>query len=73
MLKPNWRAILAVVAQDRIAKGEVLTSKDVYFMTTPKFSTSSKKYDWLNHIQAVGKMISVQSGKFVKYDVFTVR
>jgi hypothetical protein len=60
-------------AGDRLAKGEVLTAKDVYFMTAPKFSTSSKKYDWLNHIQAVGKMTSVQAGKFVKYDVFTVR
>jgi hypothetical protein len=58
---------------DRLAKGEVLTAKDVYFITAPKFSTSSKKYDWLNHIQAVGKMIGVQAGKFVKYDVFTVR
>jgi hypothetical protein len=60
-------------AGDRLAKGEILTSKDVYFITAPKFSTSSKKYDWLNHIQAVGKMIGVQAGKFVKYDVFTVR
>jgi hypothetical protein len=60
-------------AFDRFAKGEVIAAKDMYFMTALKFSTSSKKYDWLNHIQAVGKMVSVQAGKGVKYDVFTVQ
>jgi len=58
---------------DRLLKGEVIAGKEGYFMTAPKFNTSSKKYEWLNHIQAVGKMISVQAGKYVKYDVFTVR
>ncbi len=58
---------------DRLLKGEVITAKEGYFMTAPKFNTSSKKYDWLNHIQAVGKMTSVQAGKNVKYDIFTVR
>ena len=27
-------------ASDRLAKGEVFKANDVYFMTTPKFSTS---------------------------------
>jgi hypothetical protein len=57
---------------DRFGKGEVITSKEEYFITAPKFSTTSKKYEWLNHIQAVGKMVSVQNTK-VKYDVFAVR
>jgi Protein of unknown function (DUF3237) len=60
-------------AFDRFAKGEVIAAKDMYFMTAPRFSTSSKKYDWLNHIQTVGKMVSVQGGKGVKYDIFTLR
>jgi hypothetical protein len=60
-------------AFDRFAKGEVIEAKDMYFMTAPKFSTSSKKYDWLNQIQAVGKMVSVQGGKGVKYDIFSLR
>jgi Protein of unknown function (DUF3237) len=60
-------------AFDRFAKGEVIAAKDMYFITALKFSTSSKKYDWLNHIQAVGKMVNVQAGKGVKYDVFTVQ
>jgi hypothetical protein len=41
--------------QDRFNKGEVITSKDEYFITAPKFTTSSKKYEWLSHLQAVGK------------------
>jgi hypothetical protein len=60
-------------AFDRFAKGEVIEAKDMYFMTALKFSTSSKKYDWLNQIQAAGKMVSVQGGKGVKYDIFTLR
>jgi Protein of unknown function (DUF3237) len=57
---------------DRFNKGEVITSKEEYFITAPKFSTASKKYEWLNHIQAVGKMVTVQNTKIV-YDVFAVR
>ena len=57
---------------DRFSKGEVITSKEEYFITAPKFSTASKKYEWLNHIQAIGKMVTVQNTK-IKYDVFAVR
>jgi hypothetical protein len=35
--------------------------------------TTSAKYAWLNQIQAVGKMVSVQRGVAIKYDVFAVR
>ena len=35
---------------DRFNNGEVLTSKDEYFITAPQFTTGSKKYDWLNQI-----------------------
>jgi hypothetical protein len=45
---------------DRFAKGEVITSKDEYFVTAPRFTTASKKYGWINHLQAVGKMVAVQ-------------
>jgi hypothetical protein len=58
---------------DRLNKGEVLTSKDYeYFITAPRFTTASKKYAWLNHVQAVGKMVSVQKTR-IKYDLFAVR
>ena len=57
---------------DRFNKGEVIASKDEYFITAPQFTTASKKYAWLNHLQAVGKMVSVQKTK-IKYDLFAVR
>jgi hypothetical protein len=59
-------------ATDRFDKGEVITSKDEYFLTAPRFTTASKKYDWLNKVQAVGKMVALQKGK-LKYDLFLVR
>ena len=59
---------------DRFNNGEVLTSKDGwYFITAPQFTTGSKKYEWLNQIQAVGKMVSIQRGVKIKYDWFIVR
>src|SRR5215469_15639664 len=56
--------------QDRFNKGEVITSKDEYFITAPKFTTSSKKYEWLGQLQAVGKMVSLQNTR-IQYDIFT--
>ncbi len=60
---------------DRMAKGEVMTSADQYFITAPTMQTSSEKYSWLNHVQCVGKMVEVKGGEnaFVKYDIFIVR
>ena len=58
----------------RVNNGEVLTSKDGwYFITAPQFTTGSTKYDWLNNIQAIGKMISLQRGVKIRYDWFIVR
>lgn len=60
---------------DRFLKGEVLTSKDHYFITAPTMQTSSEKYAWLNNVQCVGKVVEVKSGEgsYVKYDIFVVR
>jgi len=30
---------------------EVLTSKDLYFITAPTLQASSKRYAWVNHVQ----------------------
>jgi Protein of unknown function (DUF3237) len=62
-------------AQERFGKGEPVTAVDGYgyFITAPRFMTKSAKYAWLNHVQAVGKMVSLQRGVSIKYDVFTVR
>ena len=62
-------------SQERLEKGETVTAAEGYgyFVTAPRFMTTSAKYAWLNEIQAVGKMVSVQRGVAIKYDVFAVR
>jgi hypothetical protein len=56
----------------RATKGEVLTSKDMYFVIAPTMQTSAKKYDWLNGVQCIGKMVSYKNDSYVKYDIFVV-
>jgi len=59
--------------EERAEKGEVLTSRDLYFVIAPTMQTSAKKYDWLNGVQCIGKMVSYKSDSYVKYDIFVVR
>lgn len=42
----------------------------LYWRVTPVFNTASEKYDWLNHIVAVGKSKQIP-GK-VAYDIFQI-
>jgi Protein of unknown function (DUF3237) len=61
---------------ERLNNGELLTDKDIpYFIAAPTFQTASEKYDWLNEVQTVNKMVEIQFGEdgYVKYDVFIVR
>jgi len=60
---------------DRLMKGEVITSKDHYFILAPTMQTSSEKYAWLNHVQCIAKVVEVKLGEnaFVKYDFYIVR
>ena len=44
----------------RNTKGEVLTSADEYFLTSPIMETSSNDYLWLNRLQCIGKMVQVK-------------
>jgi hypothetical protein len=60
-------------AAEKIGKGEMITHADAYVITAPRFTTASTKYAWLNHVQAVGKMVSLQRGRGVKYDIFEVK
>src|SRR5262249_50295601 len=62
-------------AQERLGKGEAVTATDGYgyFITAPRFMTTSAKYAWLNHVQAVGKMVSLQRSVGITYDVFTMK
>jgi hypothetical protein len=35
--------------------------------------TLAKKYEWLNGVQCIGKIVEDKNGAYVKYDVFVVR
>jgi hypothetical protein len=60
---------------DRAMKGEVLTSKDHYFIIAPTMQTSAEKYAWLNHVQCIGKIVEekIGEGSYVKFDIFVIR
>jgi hypothetical protein len=60
-------------AADRLSQGELLTHEDGYLLTAPRLTTASTKYAWLNHVQAVGKMVSVQRGRSIEYDIFAMK
>jgi hypothetical protein len=55
----------------------VLNEKGMpYFITTPQFQTSAEKYNWMNQVQGVGKMVELKRAKndaYVKYDIFIAR
>jgi len=65
----NW----SKEVRDRFGKGEVITAADGYFLTAPRFTTASPAYAWLNHVQAVGKMVTIQRNNKIVYDIFVVR
>jgi Protein of unknown function (DUF3237) len=63
----------SAATEARAMKGEVLTSKDMYFVIAPTLQTAAKKYQWLNAVQCIGKLVSYQNDAYVKYDIFVVR
>ena len=75
LLSIAYEGVLVIpeAATAKIGKGEVLTAEDIYLVTAPTIKTSSKKYDWLNHVQLVGKFVEAEHGVYVKYDIFVVR
>lgn len=54
--------------------GKKITTPNWYYVIAPNFETTSKKYAWLNGVQAVGKFISIQTGPdaHVKFDLYIV-
>jgi hypothetical protein len=62
---------------DNLVKGEKVTPADgIYFVTAPTFETTSKKYGWLNGVQAINTFVEARvnpAGSYVRYDVFVVR
>ena len=39
---------------ERMEKGEAVDPAGYYFRTNPLFETAAARYDWLNHVVAVG-------------------
>jgi hypothetical protein len=73
----SGRIVISDEAQQRLDAGEALGSTDMYFITSPTFETTSKKYDWLNRVVTVGKIVSTSGGNqrpgHVRYDIFMVK
>ena len=65
-LETDDGAIIFMTYTGVVARGD----GGIYWRVRPVFSTASEKYDWLNHIVAVGRNKQVQ-GK-VAYDVFRI-
>jgi len=60
---------------ERFMKGEKITAPQWYYVIAPLFETASRKYAWLNDVQAVGKFVSIQTGPqaHVTFDLYAVR
>jgi Protein of unknown function (DUF3237) len=50
-----------------------MTSSEHYFVIAPTRETSAKKYEWLNGVQCIGKIVEDKNDPCVRYDVFVVR
>jgi hypothetical protein len=61
------------VGTEKLLNNELVKNDECYLITAPTFETSSEKYSWLNAIQTVGKMIELQRGDHIKYDIFVIR
>jgi hypothetical protein len=54
-------------------KGERVSGEDAYFITSPTFQTTSKKYAWLNDAVFVNKWVEIgEKGGHVQYDTYMV-
>ena len=62
-------------SNERLNKGELLKTDELYLMGAPKFETKAPNYAWLNEIQTVSKMVEFQrvGDPHFTYDVFAVR
>ena len=73
----SYGGVISVSRQnfEHMSTGETLTPQDMYFIITPVFQTAHPAYAWLNHLQAVGKMVELKGGTdgHLCYEVFAVR
>lgn len=63
------------VSWSRFLKGERIAAPEWYYVIAPVFETASRKFAWLNDVQAVGKFVSIQTGEqaHVRFDIYAVR
>jgi hypothetical protein len=57
---------------DRSKKGGTLASKDENVANSPRFTTTSRTYSWLNGVQTLAKRVVSDPGQ-IEYDLFVVR
>ncbi|HSV78035.1 MAG TPA: DUF3237 domain-containing protein [Ramlibacter sp.] len=73
----EYGGVISVSAENfaRMSQGARLTAEDMYFITTPQFRTAAPQHAWLNHVQAIGKLVALQGGEggYVRYDLFAIR
>jgi Protein of unknown function (DUF3237) len=55
---------------EKLDRGEPVDPTSYYFRMNPMFETSSKKYDWINRIIAVGTGVRLPDGPI--YSIFEV-
>lgn len=63
-------------AKRKLQRGEVAKSADFeYCIGAPTFQTDAPRYNWLNGVQTVNKLVALKDGKggYAEYDVFIVR
>jgi hypothetical protein len=59
---------------ERFMQGKKIEAPEWHYVVAPTFETNSKKYVWLNNVQAVGKFVSIQTGPeaHVAFDLYEV-
>lgn len=55
----------------RLAAGEAVDHRDMYFRIAPRFDTADPRYEWINHILAVGIGERLQAGP--RYHIHEIR
>jgi hypothetical protein len=58
---------------EKFGKGEVVTAADGYFLTAPRFTTTSPNYAWLNHLSGGREDGDGPERNKIVYDIFAVR
>jgi hypothetical protein len=52
--------------------GQTSVKLRVDFVIAPTMQTSAKKYEGLNEVQCIGKMVEFKVESYAKYDIFAI-